>query len=88
MYDSYRQVHLGVYHVLRVQLLHHAVGDELVILSGAQALGYRFEGQKKAGEVAVLIERAGFFLGEHPPAALEVAVAIVGGLQRGGMAAA
>ena len=53
-----RDVDLGMQHVLRVQLLHHAIGDELVVVGGAQPLGHGFEGQQKSGEVLVLVQSA------------------------------
>ena len=62
MDDSDRDIHLGMQHVLRVQLLHHAIGDEFVVVGSTQALSDCLEGQQKAGEVFVLIERAGFVL--------------------------
>ena len=51
-----RDVHLRMQHVLRMQLLHHAIGDEFVVVGGAQALGDRLEGQQKSGEIFVLIK--------------------------------
>ena len=73
---------------LRVQLLHHAIGDELVVVGGAQALGDRLEGQHETGEILVRIQGAGFFLGEYAAAVGDVGVAIIRGGERRRMAAA
>ena len=62
LHDAGRDVDFGVNHILRVQLLHHAIGDQLVVVGGAQALGNRLECHQKASEVLVSIQRAGFFL--------------------------
>ncbi len=83
-----RNVSFRVLNILRVQLLHHAVGNQLIILGCAQAFGYRFKRDHESGEVFVLIQGASFVLGKDSAAVLEVSVAIVGGGKRRRMAAA
>ena len=51
-----RDIHLGMQHVLRVQLLHHAIGDELVVVGSAQTLGDCLKRQQESSEVLVLVE--------------------------------
>ena len=74
--------------ILRTQLLHHAVGNKLVVLGGAQPLGDRLERPQKAGEILIFVQRARFFLAEDTAAVLKVFVAIIGAGKRGGMATA
>ena len=62
VHDPDGDIHLGMNHALRVQLLHHAIGDQLVVVGRAQPLGHRLEGQQKAGEIVVLIQRRGLLL--------------------------
>ena len=81
-------VHLRMQNVLRVQLPHHAIGDELIIVGCAQPLGDGFEGQQESGEVFVLVQRASFFFGEDASAVGDVGIAIVRRGKRRGMAAA
>src|SRR5271165_5058860 len=88
MNDADRDVHLRVQHVLRVQLLHHAIGDEFVIVSSPQPLSDSLEGQQEAGEILVLVQRPGFLLGKNTSAVGDVCIAIVSGGKRSGMAAA
>src|SRR5208337_2519996 len=54
-YNTDGNTHLGMANILRLQLLHHAIGDEFVIFSRAQPLGDRLEGPQKSSEVLVLV---------------------------------
>ena len=67
-------VHLGVENVLRMELLHHAIGNELIVLGGAQPLGDRLECPQKSAEVFVAVEFTRFFLGEDAATVFNVAV--------------
>src|SRR5271165_1361433 len=82
LHHSGRDVHLGVQNILRMQLLHHAIGDEFVVLGGTQPLGDRLKCPQKPGEMLVAIEFARLFFSEDAPAVLDVAVTVVGGRQR------
>ncbi len=62
MHHARRDIHLGVKYALRVQLLHHAIGHQLVVVGSAQPLSNRLEGDHESGEVLVGIQSAGFFL--------------------------
>jgi hypothetical protein len=69
--------------VLRGQLLHQPVSNQFVVFGRAQALRHRLEGQQKAGEVPVIVDRARLFNGELAAAVLDIPVAIIGRGQRG-----
>ncbi len=56
---------LGMQAAFGGELFDHAVGDELEVLGIAQPLGDRFEGDEKAGEIRVVVERGGFGDGER-----------------------
>src|SRR5712691_6691553 len=56
VHHAYTHIHFRVQHVLRAQALHHAIGDELVVVCGPQALGDRLEGHEEPKEILVLIE--------------------------------
>ncbi len=47
-------------HVLRFQLLHQPVGDQLVVVRSLQIIGERFESHQEARKILVLIKRFGF----------------------------
>ena len=47
------------------KLLSHAPGNEFVVAGSEQAAADGFEGEKKAGEISVLVECAGFFEGKR-----------------------
>src|ERR1017187_5181678 len=80
-----RDIYLRMQHILRVQLLHHAIGDKLVVVGSAQPLGHRLKCQQEASEVLVLIERVSFLFGENTSAVGDVGVAIVRGRKRSRM---
>src|ERR1019366_571919 len=75
LHHARRDVYLGVQNILRMQLLHHAIGHQLVVPGGAQPFGDRLERHEEAGEIFVLIERARFFFAEDAPAVLDVLIA-------------
>ena len=54
---------LGIAHVLRVQTLEQAAGDQPIVLGGPQALADRPEGTQKSVEIGVMIESAIFLDG-------------------------
>ena len=88
MHHADRDIDLGVANVLRGELLHHAVGDELVVIRGTQPLGHRFESQQKSGEVLYSYKLPRFFFAEDASAVGDVGVAVVRGRERSRMAAA
>src|SRR5581483_556768 len=69
--DSDRNIHLGVKHVLRFELLHQAVGDEFVVAGGLQVLSKCLERHEESKEILVLVERFG--LGKSARLAMSLA---------------
>ncbi len=55
-----RDVNFGVENVFRFQLLHEAVGDELVVVGTAEMLADGFERHEEAGEIGVVVKLGGF----------------------------
>ena len=55
MHHAGRDIDLGMNNALRVQLLHHAISNQFVVVGGAQPLGDGLEGQHEAGEILVRI---------------------------------
>src|SRR5580700_8519757 len=58
--DADRDVNFGVENVLRFQLLHEAVGDELVVVGAAEMLADRLERHEETSEIGVVVELGGF----------------------------
>ena len=65
VHNAYAHIHFCVQNVLRAQALHHAIGDELVIVGGPQALGDRLKGHEEPKEILVLIECPHLVFREH-----------------------
>src|SRR6185437_355593 len=55
--DPNRDIHLGVQHVLSLEMLHQPISNELIVLWRSQVFGERLEGHQKTGEIFVLIKR-------------------------------
>src|SRR5580704_4060786 len=55
-----RDVNFGMENVLRFQLLHEAVGDELVVVGAAEMFADRLERHEETSEIGVVVELGGF----------------------------
>ena len=86
--DPDRDVRLRVQHILHMQFLHHAVGNEFVVLGRPQPLRDRLKCQQKSREIFVLVKSLGLFFSEHAPAVGNVGVAVIVRSERSRVAAA
>src|SRR5215831_900830 len=59
--DANRDVDLGVQDIFRLELLHQAIGDELVVSGSLEVFGDGLEGHQESGEVGVAVDGFDFF---------------------------